>query len=66
MIPPENAPLPWTVWMDGETVPLRKALNHTEAERVLLGYPIHDYMYIESPEGAQYAWNHVRKCWERI
>jgi hypothetical protein len=52
--------------MDGETVPLRKALNHTEAERVLLGYPIHDYMYIESPEGAQYAWNHVRKCWERI
>lgn len=37
-----------------------------DAERILLSYPNHDYMYIQSPAGAQYARNCFRNTWERI
>jgi hypothetical protein len=56
----------WTVWIDETAAPLHKMQHRQDAERILLEYADHDYMYIESPAGEQYAWNHVRHCWERI
>jgi hypothetical protein len=57
---------PWTVWIDEEAAPLHKVQHRGDAERTLLAYTDHDYMYIESPTSEQYTWNHVRRCWERI
>ena len=57
---------PWTVWNDGDTEPLDEAITRQEAERLLLGYPDHDYAYIQSPSGEQYTWNPFRRSWERI
>ena len=39
---------PWTVWNDGDTEPLNEAITRQEAEHLLLGYPDHDYAYIQS------------------
>jgi hypothetical protein len=56
----------WTVWIDGAAEPAcRFSLRH-EAERALLQFPDHGYMYIESPSGSQYAWNPFRASWELI
>jgi hypothetical protein len=57
---------PWTVWNDGDTEPLDEAITRQEAERLLLGYPDHDYAYIQSPSGEQYTWNPFRRSWEQI
>ncbi len=57
---------PWTVWNDGGTEPLNEAITRQEAELLLLGYPDHDYAYIQSPSGEQYAWNPFRRSWEQI
>jgi hypothetical protein len=57
---------PWTVWIDEMAAPLHKVQHRQDAERILLDYADHDYMYIESPAGEQYAWNHFRRCWERV
>lgn len=57
---------PWTVRIDEMVAPLHKVQHRQDAERILLDYADHDYMYIESPAGEQYAWNHIRRCWERI
>ena len=56
----------WTVWNDGDTEPLQETPDRQGAERLLLGFPDHDYTYIQSPTGEQYAWNHIRESWERI
>jgi hypothetical protein len=56
----------WTVWIDEMDAPLHKVQHRGDAERILLDCTNHDYMYIESPAGEQYAWNHFRRCWERI
>jgi hypothetical protein len=56
----------WTVWIDEMAAPLHKAQYRRDAERILLDHVDHDYMYIESPAGEQYAWNHSRRCWERV
>jgi hypothetical protein len=56
----------WTVWIDETATPLHKVQHRGDAERILLGYSDHDYMYIESPAGEQYAWNDFHHCWERI
>lgn len=56
----------WTVWNDGDTEPLDEAITRHEAERLLVGYPDHDYAYIQSPSGEQYTWNPFRRSWERI
>jgi hypothetical protein len=57
---------PWTVWIDEQAAPLHKVRHRQDAERILLDYEDHDYMYIESPTGEQYAWNHIHHCWERV
>jgi len=57
---------PWTVWIDEMAAPLHKVQHRQDAERILLNYADHDYMYIESPAGEQYTWNHSRRCWERV
>ena len=57
---------PWTVWNDGDAEPLHEAPTCQQAKHLLLGRPDHDYSYIQSPTGEQYAWNCFRKCWERI
>jgi hypothetical protein len=64
-MPAELAPSS-AVWNDGDSGPLREAPDRQEAERLLLGRPDHDYAYIQSPAGEQYAWNHVRGSWERV
>jgi hypothetical protein len=56
----------WTVWIDEMASPLHKVQHRPDAERILLSYADHDYMYIESPAGEQYTWNHSRRCWERV
>ena len=56
----------WTVWNDGDSEPLHKAPDRQKAERLLLGPPDHDYAYIQSPTGEQYAWNHFCGSWERV
>ena len=62
-----TAPAPsWTVWNDGDTEPLHEAPDRQEAEHLLLGRPDHDYAYIQSPAGEQYAGNHFRGSWERV
>jgi hypothetical protein len=46
-------PEKWTVWIDEMAGPLHKVRHRQDAERILLDYPDHDYMYVESPAGAQ-------------
>ena len=57
---------PWTVWNDGDKKPLHETPTRQEAEHLLLGRRDHDYAYIQSPTGEQYAWNCFRKSWERV
>jgi hypothetical protein len=42
---------PWTVWIDEMTAPLHKVQHRQDAERILLDYTDHDYMYIEGYSG---------------
>ena len=56
----------WTIWIDGDAAPLHRVPQREQAERILRTYPDHDYMYIASPTGTEYAWNCFRECWEEI
>jgi hypothetical protein len=56
----------WTVWVDGAAEPACRFLLRQPAEHALFLFSDHDYMYIESPSGSQYAWNSFRLSWETI